>query len=127
MIHLVHSPNIVELDKWRWPAFCAVGLYGAIAVIIPLGSIVLTSFLKSMSKPITWSNIGIDPWIPVITSAQYMESVWNSVIYGVIAATIGTYINRIVVTARLVDVRESGDQLVFAARMDADVSASQAE
>ena len=40
---------------------------------------------------------------------------------------IGTYINRIVVTARLVDVRESGDQLVFAARMDADVSASQAE
>ena len=86
-------PNIVELGKWRWPAFCAVGLYGAIAVIIPLGSIVLTSFLKSMSKPITWSNIGIDPWIPVITSAQYMESVWNSVIYGVIAATIGTLLS----------------------------------
>lgn len=40
---------------------------------------------------------------------------------------IGTYINRIVVTARLVDVRESGNQLVFEARMDADVSASQAE
>ena len=86
-------PNIVELGKWRWPAFCAVGLYGAIAVIIPLGSIVLTSFLKSMSKPIIWSNIGIDPWIPVITSAQYMESVWNSVIYGVIAATIGTLLS----------------------------------
>ncbi|MDY4920198.1 MAG: iron ABC transporter permease [Phascolarctobacterium sp.] len=86
-------PNIVELGKWKWPAFCAVGLYGAIAVIIPLGSIVLTSFLKSMSKPIEWSNIGIDPWIPVITSAQYMESVWNSVIYGVIAATIGTMLS----------------------------------
>ena len=86
-------PNIVELGKWRWPAFCAVGLYGAIAVIIPLGSIVLTSFLKSMSKPITWSNIGIDPWIPVITSAQYMESVWNSVVYGVIAASIGTLLS----------------------------------
>ncbi len=83
-------PNIVELGKWKWPAFCAVGLYGAISVIIPLGSIVLTSFLKSMSRPVEWSNIGIDPWIPVITSSQYMESVWNSVIYGVIAATIGT-------------------------------------
>jgi iron(III) transport system permease protein len=86
-------PNIVELRKWRWPAFCAVGLYGAIAVIIPLGSIVLTSFLKSMSKPIELSNIGIEPWIPVITSAQYMESVWNSVLYGVIAATIGTLLS----------------------------------
>lgn len=83
-------PNIVELGKWKWPALCAVGLYGAISVIIPLGSIVLTSFLKSMSRPVEWSNIGIDPWIPVITSSQYMESVWNSVIYGVIAATIGT-------------------------------------
>ena len=86
-------PNIVELGKWKWPAFCAVGLYGSIAVIIPLGSIVLTSFLKSMSKPIEWSNIGIEPWIPVITSAQYMESVWNSVVYGVIAATIGTLVS----------------------------------
>lgn len=83
-------PNIVELGKWKLPAVLGVSLYGAIAVVIPLGSIVLTSFLKSMSKDITWSNIGIDPWIPVITSAQYMESVWNSVIYGVIAATIGT-------------------------------------
>lgn len=83
-------PNIVELGKWKWPAFCAVCLYGAISVIIPLGSIVLTSFLKSMSRPVEWSNIGIDPWIPVITSSQYMESVWNSVLYGVIAATIGT-------------------------------------
>lgn len=83
-------PNMVELGKWKWPAFCAVGLYGAISVIIPLGSIVLTSFLKSMSRPVEWSNIGIDPWIPVITSSQYMESVWNSVLYGVIAATIGT-------------------------------------
>ena len=86
-------PNIVELGKWKWPAFFAVGLYGSIAVIIPLGSIVLTSFLKSMSKPIEWSNIGIEPWIPVITSAQYMESVWNSVVYGVIAATIGTLVS----------------------------------
>lgn len=83
-------PNMVELGKWKWPAFCAVGFYGFISVVLPLGSIVLTSFLKSMSRPVEWSNIGIDPWIPVITSSQYMESVWNSVVYGVIAATIGT-------------------------------------
>lgn len=86
-------PNIVELGKWKWPAVFAVSLYGAIAVVIPLASIVLTSFLKSMSKPIEWSNIGIEPWIPVITSAQYMESVWNSVVYGIIAATIGTLLS----------------------------------
>lgn len=86
-------PNIVELGKWKWPAFCAVGAYGMISVIIPLGSIVITSLIKSMSKPITLSNLGFDAWIPVISSSQYMESIWNSVIYAVIAATIGTLLS----------------------------------
>ena len=46
-----------------------------------------------MSKGITIDNLGFDAWIPVITSSQYMESVWNSVVYGVIAATIGTILS----------------------------------
>ena len=80
-------PNIVELGKWKWPCFCLVGAYSMISIIIPLGSIVLTSLI------ITLSNIGFDAWIPVITSSQYMESVWNSVVYAVIAACIGTLIS----------------------------------
>lgn len=86
-------PNIVELGKWKWPAFCLVGAYSMISIVIPLGSIVLTSLLISMSKPIELSNIGFDAWIPVITSAQYMESIWNSVVYAVIAACIGTVLS----------------------------------
>lgn len=83
-------PNIVELGKWKWPAFCAVLAYGMVSVIIPLGSIVVTSLLKSMSKPVTLDNLGFESWIPVVTSAQYLECIWNSVVYAVIAATIGT-------------------------------------
>ena len=83
-------PNIVELGKWKWPAFCAVLAYGMISVIIPLGSIVITSLLKSMSKPVTLDNLGFESWIPVVTSAQYLECIWNSVVYAVMAATIGT-------------------------------------
>lgn len=86
-------PNMVELGKWKWPAFLAVGAYGMISVVIPLGSIVLTSLIKSLSRPITFSNLGFDAWVPVITSSQYMESIWNSVIYAVIAATIGTLLS----------------------------------
>ncbi len=86
-------PNIVELRKWKWPAFCAVGAYSMISIIIPLGSIVLTSLIKSLSRPITLDNLGFDSWIPVISSAQYMECIWNSVIYAVVAATLGTLIS----------------------------------
>lgn len=86
-------PNMVELGKWKLPALLLVGGYAFIAVILPLGSIVMTSFLVSMSKGVTWSNFGIDAWIPVITSSQYMESIWRSVVYGVIAACIGTVLS----------------------------------
>lgn len=86
-------PNIVELGKWKWPAFIGVGLYATIAVIIPLFSILLTSLLKSMSKPIGFDNLSLESWLPVITSAQYMESIWNSVLYAVIAATVGTILS----------------------------------
>ena len=86
-------PNIVELRKWKWPAFLAVGAYSMISIIIPLGSIVLTSLIKSLSKPINLDNLGFDSWLPVISSSQYMEAIWNSVIYAVVAATIGTLIS----------------------------------
>lgn len=87
-------PNIVELGKWKWVAVAAITIYAAIAVVIPIGSIVMTSFLKSLSKSVlSLSNYGFDPWIPVITSAQYMETIWNSVLYGIIAATIGTLLS----------------------------------
>lgn len=83
-------PNMVELGRWKWPAFAVVSGYAFIAVILPLASIIMTSFLISMSKGITLDNFGFDAWIPVITSSQYLESIWRSVVYGVIAACIGT-------------------------------------
>jgi iron(III) transport system permease protein len=86
-------PNMVELGKWKPLALLIVGGYSFIAVILPLGSIIMTSFLVSMSKGVTWSNFGIDAWIPVITSAQYMESIWRSIVYGVVAACIGTLLS----------------------------------
>ena len=83
-------PNMVELGKWKWPAFAVVAGYAIIAVILPLSSIVVTSFLVSMSKGLALDNFGIDAWIPVVTSSQYMESVWRSIGYGIVAACIGT-------------------------------------
>ncbi|MBQ2343564.1 MAG: iron ABC transporter permease, partial [Acidaminococcaceae bacterium] len=83
-------PNMVELGKWKWPAFAVVAGYAFIAMILPLSSIVVTSFLVSMSKGLALDNFGIDAWIPVVTSSQYMESVWRSIGYGIVAACIGT-------------------------------------
>jgi len=86
-------PNMVELGKYKGLALFAVAFYAFIAVVLPLGSIVMTSFMVSMSKGIELGNFGIDAWIPVITSSQYLESIWRSLAYGFIAACIGTVLS----------------------------------
>ncbi len=83
-------PNIVELGKWRWPAFCAVGAYTMIAIIIPLGSIALSSLILSFSQPLSLDNLGFEAWKPVLENSDYLDCIWNSVVYAVIAASIGT-------------------------------------
>lgn len=86
-------PNIVELRQWKWLAFAGVGLYTMISIIIPLGSIVLTSLITTLSEPISLSNLGFESWVPVVTSSQYMECIWNSFIYAIAAACIGTVLS----------------------------------
>ena len=83
-------PNIVNLGAWRWPAWGAVSFYTLIAVALPLGSILLTSLIGTMSKPIGLDNLTFENWKPVIASDQYLTPIINSLLYGVAAATVGT-------------------------------------
>jgi iron(III) transport system permease protein len=43
-------PNMVELGKFKHLAFAIVAGYAFVAVILPIGSVVMTSFIKSMSQ-----------------------------------------------------------------------------
>lgn len=83
-------PNIVELGGLKWPIFIGTSIYGLIAVFIPLGSILVTSMIKSLSKPISLSNLSLSNWSIVITRSQFMEPIRNSFITATIAATVGT-------------------------------------
>lgn len=85
-------PNIVELRAWKWPAFAIVSLYSLISIIIPIISIVITSLIGSLSKPINLDNLTFESWKPVITSTQYLETIWNSLHYATVSATIGTFV-----------------------------------
>ncbi|HSP48364.1 MAG TPA: iron ABC transporter permease [Clostridiaceae bacterium] len=83
-------PNIVELGRAKWPIFFGTSIYGLIAVFIPLGSILVTSMIKSLSKPISLSNLSLNNWSIIITRSQFMEPIRNSFITATIAATVGT-------------------------------------
>ena len=86
-------PALVELGKWKGLATFLVAVYAFIAVILPLGSIVITSFMVSMSKGLSLDNFGFDAWIPVLENSQYLDCIWRSLGYAFIAATIGTILS----------------------------------
>lgn len=86
-------PALVELGKWKGLATFLVAVYAFIAVILPLGSIVITSFMMSMSKGLSLDNFGFDAWIPVLENSQYLDCIWRSLGYAFIAATIGTILS----------------------------------
>lgn len=71
-------PALVELGKWKGLATFLVAVYAFIAVILPLGSIVITSFMVSMSKGLSLDNFGFDAWIPVLENSQYLDCIWRS-------------------------------------------------
>ena len=86
-------PALVELGKWKGLATFLVAVYAFIAVTLPLGSIVITSFMVSMSKGLSLDNFGFDAWIPVLENSQYLDCIWRSLGYAFIAATIGTILS----------------------------------
>lgn len=86
-------PALVELGKWKGLATFLIAVYAFIAVILPLGSIVITSFMVSMSKGLSLDNFGFDAWIPVLENSQYLDCIWRSLGYAFIAATIGTILS----------------------------------
>lgn len=83
-------PVLVELGRWKGVATFFVGLYAFLSVILPLGSIVMTSFMVSMSKGMRLDNFGIDAWIPVLENNQYLDCIWRSLGYAFISACVGT-------------------------------------
>ncbi len=86
-------PALVEWGKGKGLATFLVAVYAFIAVILPLGSIVITSFMVSMSKGLSLDNFGFDAWIPVLENSQYLDCIWRSLGYAFIAATIGTILS----------------------------------
>jgi len=65
-------------------------------VFLPLGSVLVTSMIKSMSRPVTWDNLTLRTWLAAVQNTQYMEPLWNSIILAVSAATISTIVGLLI-------------------------------
>lgn len=86
-------PNIVDLQKWRLPLTVLVGLFSLIVVIIPITSVISTSFTLNMGKSVfDEGNLTLKFWGNIFSRSPILKSALNSLITASIAATLGMII-----------------------------------
>jgi len=83
-------PNIVDLGRWRWPLTILVSLFAIIVVLIPFATILTTSFKIDVGKSLfDAENFTFSQWKTIFSRTETMNCLKNSLIFGVITATIG--------------------------------------
>ena len=83
-------PAIVDLRKWRIPLTVLVGLFACIVIVIPFAVILLTSFKVDVGKSVlAANNFTTNSWTEIFGRLETLNCLKNSLIYGVITATVG--------------------------------------
>ncbi len=83
-------PNIVDLRKWRIPVTALVSLFAVIVILIPFATILVTSFKVDLGKSLTDpGNFTLNQWSTIFSREEMLESLKNSFIFAMAAATIG--------------------------------------
>lgn len=86
-------PNMVDLGKWRAPLTALVSLFACVVIVLPFATILETSFKKNLGKGI-WEagNFTTTHWTKIFSRADILQSLWNSILFGIITATVGIVI-----------------------------------
>ncbi|MDD3409474.1 MAG: iron ABC transporter permease [Eubacteriales bacterium] len=86
-------PNIVDLGKWRVPITALVGLFSFIVIVLPFFTILSTSFKQNLGKGLLEpGNFTTVNWVKVFERPDILESLKNSILFGIVTATVGIVI-----------------------------------
>jgi len=86
-------PNIVDLGRWRIVFTILISIFAFIIVILPFLTVAATSITINMGKGLTLDNITFLHWNRIFTRKSIIQSSWNSLVAGSIAATAGMIIS----------------------------------
>ncbi|MFC5819513.1 ABC transporter permease [Nonomuraea harbinensis] len=82
-------PRPMRLGRWRTPVRAAIVLYLALTSVLPLGALVLVSLTGFWSNTVDWSRLNLDAVVRTLTDTATQEALLNSLVLGVVCATVG--------------------------------------
>jgi iron(III) transport system permease protein len=89
-------PTVVELGRLRWPLAILFGLVCFVFAVLPIGALVLTSFIKSMGQPIGGANWSLDTWTMVLGDGETWKTLRTSLVAAVVTATIAMFVGLLI-------------------------------
>jgi iron(III) transport system permease protein len=113
-----YRPRLLQLGRWRWPAFGLVLLYLALSAIIPFLLLAYVSFLPYLQAPSAraFAAMNWDNYIAVFQTDRIGRTLWNTLVMTVTVATtvviISFLISMVVVRSKFWG-RRLLDQLAF--------------
>ncbi|HEY4135870.1 MAG TPA: iron ABC transporter permease [Alphaproteobacteria bacterium] len=70
---------VIKLGRWRWAGFAFFALITVLAVVLPVGAVILTAFSKTLSGGLTWSNMGLRHFETVFSNRTgALDALFNS-------------------------------------------------
>jgi iron(III) transport system permease protein len=84
-----YRPRLLQLGRWRWPAFGLVLLYLALSTIIPFLVLAYASFLPYLQAPSAraFAAMSWDNYNTVIHTDRIGSTLWNTVVMTTVVAT----------------------------------------
>lgn len=86
-------PNMVDLGRWRLPITLLVCIFAFVVVILPFLTVAATSITVNMGNSLGPDNITFRYWERIFTRKAILQSAWNSLVSGAMAATVGMVIS----------------------------------
>jgi iron(III) transport system permease protein len=81
-----YSPGIIKLGRWRWVTFGVCALFFVLAVLLPLGQLLIGSFFRFIGF-YSWEMLTLEHWQAVFENRTVWRGFKNTMILGVLGAT----------------------------------------
>jgi iron(III) transport system permease protein len=84
-----YRPRLLQLGRWRWPAFSLVLLYLALSTIIPFLLLAYVSFLPYLQAPSAraFAAMSWDNYVALFETDRIGRTLWNTLVMTVTVAT----------------------------------------
>jgi iron(III) transport system permease protein len=96
-----YAPNVTRLGPWRWATFAFCIFFFLVAVVLPVGQLLLGSFFKFFGF-YSYDMLTLDNYTKVFQNGEFLRSVWNTFQLGLMGASATMVLGGVVayVTAR---------------------------